>query len=490
MLRTLSYCVILCALAAPAITARGEDNAAANNPNRAVTAPAKFDDSPFEARELPKGVGEVISDQHDQQSVSAKVFLQGPAFIREQRQIGLPDGRVRLVLQDLPSEIDTSSVRIDSEHNAELIGSSYTAGDLSKEQLLNTHTGDMIFIQTACGEGASDWQQARLLAFDADYLIVVLNDKAQAIPRTAGLRVAFPKLSAGLHGRPTVELDLDSERGGTKPVSLTYRSAGLTWQPHYHIIVAPGEDKLHLELWGRIENHTGIDFRGIELNLRGAASSAYRPSNPRQFDGIAARQSRQPSGRLATSLDKQQELLNGRSYNFKLASFEIDELSETYSFSGNAAAHQSIEGEIAAAKLLSWTTQRPIPGGLADIFSGPDGQFEQRSQLTDTASGELVKLPIGNSEAVTVTRKLKAAENLTNNSSASEIGWTTVITNHSDKPKEVELNEIMPEDLHGKWVIVESSLEPDRKTSNFAQWQIEVGGDEQKTLYYRFRFND
>ncbi|BAU56556.1 hypothetical protein HH1059_24800 [Halorhodospira halochloris] len=503
--RSLATFILCYALAA---TAFGDDNTSAepqaapaqseqangqDDANGVETAPAEFDDSPFEARELPAGVGEVISDRHTLRARSAKVYLQGPAVISEKREIGLPDGRARLVVQNIPREIDISSVRIASDHDPALIGSSYTSGDLSKERLLRAHTGNSIYIKPDSSASDKDWQQAQLLGFDTDYLIVVLAERAKTIPRQAGIKIAFPQPSAELHGSPTVELDLDSQRGGSKPVTISYLSGGLEWQPHYQIIRSTEDDQLRVKALARVENQTEMDFRAVDLTFVSAAN----PTSAAASSNLSSQPTTKPSGLTgeaagdgrAYSLDDGQKLLAGRSYNLKLDSFVVDDGNTSYQLHGNAAANQQSGLEIKAIKIVNWTAEQNLPSGLADIYTAPDLQFRQRSKLPDTASGEEVSIPVGSSEDVTATRNLAHPYDRPIDAATDEIEWEIVVNNNASERKEVTLKEQIPSDLPAEWEILESSHETELETANTAIWQIELGEGEQKTINYRARIN-
>lgn len=425
------------------------------------TAPAEFNISPFEARKLPAGVGKVVSDRHNRESIHAKVFLHGPAIIRERRNIGLPDGRVRLLLQDIPKQIDPFSLRIESDHNIRLISQSYTFGDLTQERLLETHIGETILIQADPQEDDTTWQRAQLLAFDPDHLILALNDKVQTVARSAQPRLAFPQVCTELHGKPTLELDIDSERGGNKTTTITYRSHGLSWKPHYQILIND-QEALRLVSLARIENRSGIGLHEIGLSFIAGRDDLYLETT--EFASSQA-----------------EELLSGRSYSLKLDSVEIPRANITYRFNGKVTDWQRDDRQVKAEKLLSWTAQRHLPAGRADIYTTPGMQLKERTRIPDTANGEPVVISAGRSDRITATRQ----RNTSATTPEDTHQWQIVIHNHTDRAKQVEVNERIPVELAKGWELIKTSIDPHRQTRNSLEWRLEVGGKQQKKVEYR-----
>jgi hypothetical protein len=81
------------------------------------------------------------------------------------------------------------------------------------------------------------------------------------------VRVIFDRVPPGLRARPTLSVNLDSSRGGTRPVNLRYLTRGLEWSADYVALYNEGAGTIDMQGWVTLENSTGTTFRNADTVL-------------------------------------------------------------------------------------------------------------------------------------------------------------------------------------------------------------------------------
>ncbi|GEM_PF-1463779 len=443
----------------------------------AETAPAELEPAPLGTRSLPDGVREVSSEGQDRTALEVTVYLRGPAVFRETREIGLPDGPARLVLTDLPEALDPGTVGLDSEHEPRIAGAAFTPGDLDEEALLRHHRGSEIRYRAP---GSDDWERAQLLAFDTDEVIVATDEAVHPLPRDGETRFAFPQRPPQLHGQPTLELALESERGGTHPATLAYRGEGLTWHPDYQLRV--GEDlEPRLDGYARVDNETGMDLRQARLSFIGVALgetpvrtlARSEASSADRVDGL-------PRFRTA----ERHDLLAGRSHRIQLFAETPDAFERYHRLRGDASAEPDRPQRSAATRVASWQAGSDLPPGRVTLLTGPPGAAEPTGEgrIPGTAAGDDIELELGPAFTVTGERSLLERRAL-EEADGFQATWRIRLHNRGDTATRVELEERFP----GEWELLETNHEPERTEGRWARWDLAIEADDEATLEYRVR---
>lgn len=451
--------------------------ALANPGHAAETAPAELEPVPLGTRTLPEGVREVISDGQDRTALAVTVYLRGPAVFRETREIGLPDEPARLVLTDVPEHIDAGTVSLDSEHLPRVGAVAFTPGDLDEDGLLRHHLGSEIRYRAGADR---TWERGYLLAFDADEVIVATDEAVYPLPRGSETRFAFPERPPRLHGRPTLELAIDSERGGTHPANLAYRSEGLTWHPDYQLRVIEDAEP-RLDGYARVENETGIDLQQARLSLIGASLgdapvrtlARAESVTADRLDGLPRFQTAEPH-----------DLLAGRSHRIQLFSQTPDAFDRYHRLRSNAGAEPDRPQHSPARRVASWQAGTDLPPGRVTLLTGPPGAAEPvgEGRIPGTAAGDEIEVELGPAFTVTGERTLRERRAL-ETTEGFEAAWRIRLRNRGEAATRIELEERFP----GDWELLETSHEPKRAEGRWALWDLALEADDETTLEYRVR---
>jgi hypothetical protein len=121
----------------------------------------------------------------------------------------------------------------------------------------------------------------RVALLTADGLrLVLLREGDEVRPTDAALAARITRAAEALAAARSaderqVEIRL---RGATAPreVGFAYVAGAPLWKPSWRLLVPPGEGEARLQGWAVVENHSGVDWRGVRLSLVSGNPAAYR----------------------------------------------------------------------------------------------------------------------------------------------------------------------------------------------------------------------
>ena len=144
-------------------------------------------------------------------------------------------------------------------------------------------------VRTNPATGAETRERARVLAANGG-VVLQIGERIEVL-RDDGLpvRVIFDRVPENLRARPTLSVTVESERGGRRPVTLTYLTPGLAWQADYVALFDEAGGRMDVQGWITLTNNSGTPYRqrrhpagrrrgrpgsAAGLSLRSAAAAA------------------------------------------------------------------------------------------------------------------------------------------------------------------------------------------------------------------------
>lgn len=232
------------------------------------------------------------------------LYSDGQAFVKEDHTLALQKGNQTYTLNGLPTQLDTSSVRLsrlkESGPDIEWLGTEFLpAQTLNAQSLLSNQvgqsitfmepserawvpgkeappmpkitTGKLIALPEAVA-GFSTFASPRVtphqwMAGDAlahDTLAVVEVDGEQRLVPTRLL--ILKTLPEDFRLKPSLKLALNSPEKASRPFELSYLTSGLSWQPYYTAVLTQN-GQLNLQGWATLTNQSGKDFINQPLTL-------------------------------------------------------------------------------------------------------------------------------------------------------------------------------------------------------------------------------
>ena len=192
--------------------------------------------------------------------MAVTIYSNGVALVQDTRQLALPAGVSRQEFPDVSNTIRPATVRL-SAPGTEIVEQNYDYDLLSPSALMAKAVGQTItLVRTNPATGAETREQARVLASNGGVVmqvgghIEVLRDDGLPV------RVVFDTLPPNLRARPTLSITLDSKAAGTRPVTISYLTGGLTWSADYVALFDEAKGALDMQGWITLGNSGEVPF--------------------------------------------------------------------------------------------------------------------------------------------------------------------------------------------------------------------------------------
>lgn len=210
---------------------------------------------------------ETRSDSSDRSSIALTLYNDELALICETRKLSLHKGLNRIALRDVSARIkpETASIRA---HDAELrlLEQNFDYDLLSDTALLAKHIGKRVTtIRTNPATGEETREDATVLANNGSVVLQYADRIETGLP--VNIRLVYHDVPASLRDRPTLTIDLNSDRAGEQQLDLAYLSTGFSWRADYVATLTDDEQSLNLAGWVTLNNQSGSTYENATLQL-------------------------------------------------------------------------------------------------------------------------------------------------------------------------------------------------------------------------------
>ena len=438
-------------------------------------------------------------DQSAQGDVAVTIYNNDLALVQDARRLNLPAGRTRQEFPDVSAQIQAETVTLSGDDVA-IVEQNFDYDLLSPQALMQKAVGETItLVRTNPANGAETRERARVLAAN-NGVVLQIGERIEVL-RDDGLpvRVIFDKVPENLRARPTLSVTLESQRGGARPVTLTYLTPGLGWSADYVALFDERAGRMDVQGWVTLSNNSGTTYRNANTMLVAGSvgnnsgyGGGYRPPPPPP--GALRRAGTETSDRerlgdfylyplperttIAHRQQKQVSFLNAsgapaaRAYEYRNA------------WLGTRDEPSS------AATVLRFSSSREqglgdaLPAGTVRVYQRDargNPQFVGESAIGHTPMGSQVGLTTGEAFDVKVQPVVEKRESL------GERRWRTTmrytLTNARPQPVTVDL---IQSGLWGDVRIVSESMKGERRSADEMVWKVPVPANGEATLTATF----
>lgn len=215
------------------------------------------------------------------------VYNQNLALVKEGRELDLAEGYNQVKYQDVPSQINASSVIFDDTKydDTEVLEQTYEFDLVSQKKLLEKYIDKEITVFSAIDNGIKEYKGTLISYMDG----IMLNSGGNIVSVQDVQSIEFPSLPDGLITKPTLVWSVFSSQSGPRNVLTTYLTGGLTWKADYIAHVNADDSSVDLKGWTTINNTSGASYPNTTLKL--VAGDVHTVSQSRQknyADEVAA----------------------------------------------------------------------------------------------------------------------------------------------------------------------------------------------------------
>jgi hypothetical protein len=202
-----------------------------------------------------------------QGDVSVTVYNQNLALVQDTRQINIPSGRSRQEFPNVSGQISPETVTL-AARDVGVVEQNFDFDLLSPSKLMEKAVGEEItLVRTNPATGAEERERARVLAVNGG-VVLQIGQRIEVL-RDDGLpvRVIFDKVPENLRARPTLSVTMESKSSGTRPVTLSYLTPGMSWKADYVTLFDEQAGRIDVQGWVTLTNTTGTTFTNADTLL-------------------------------------------------------------------------------------------------------------------------------------------------------------------------------------------------------------------------------
>ena len=370
-------------------------------------------------------------DRTAQGDVSVTIYNNDQALVQDVRQITIAAGRSRIEFPDVSARIRPETLSFSSEGTA-IVEQNFDFDLLTPQKMMEKAIGQTVtLIRTNPATGAETREQATVLS-TAGGVVVRIGDRIEVL-RDDGLpvRVIFDGVPSNLRARPTLSVNVESQRSGTRPASIRYLTPGLGWSADYVSLFDEGKGTIDMQGWVTLTNNTGTTFHNADTLLvagnPGNSQPQYnrnynsrRVSNPQINPGTESADREQVgdfylypiSGRttIANAQTKQVSFLDTQG----VAASRI--YGHTVDWLANYDAPQNVESQIAFSSSRNGGLGDALPAGTVRFYqrdSQGSPQFIGESRIDHTPMGSQLNLRTGDAFDVLIRSEVERRERVT-----------------------------------------------------------------------------
>lgn len=462
---------------------------------------------------------ETASQGADRESVAVTIYNDDLALIRETRKVPLNAGINRIALRDVSARIMPQTATLVARGDAvlQLLEQNFDYDLLSGEALLAKNVGKRVTtIRTNPATGEETREDATVLA-DNNGVVLQYADRIETgLP--ANVRLAFHDVPANLRDRPTLTVDLTSDKAGEQSVDLAYLSQGLGWKADYVASLADDEKTLNLAGWVTLNNQSGTAYENATLQLVAGDVARAQEEDfglnyharmaPMALEKAAApvREENLFEYHLYT-LDRPTTLKSNQNKQVALLSAAQVPVQKEYRLQGSSGwyyygADTSTLEMGDKRKVDVFMTFKndeasqlgmPLPKGVIRVYKNDSDkrtQFIGEDRIDHTAKNDEVRLKLGSAFDVNGVWKMVDAKRVDKGKLGKllendEFEATYRIELNNAKKEAVTVKVVEP--IPGEWKIIEESLPHEKTSANSAMWQVSVPANGKTELQYKVR---
>ena len=424
--------------------------------------------------------------QAAQSDLKVTVYNQNLALIQDTRQLSLQPGRSRQEFPNVSGQISAETVTLSGADIA-VVEQNFDFDLLSPSKLMEKAVGETItLVRTNPATGAEQRERARVLAVNGG-VVLQIGERIEVL-RDDGLpvRVIFDRVPENLRARPTLSVTVETPRGGTRPVTLSYLTPGMGWKADYVTLFDEAAGRIDVQGWVTLTNTTGTTFNNADTLLV-AGNIAGRGES---YDSRRYRRPPPPGNRPGTETPDRESLGDFYLYPLKERTTIANQQTKQVSFldvSAAAARRAYVyrnpwlgarDDGGSADTVLQFSSSRnqglgdALPAGTVRVYQKDargNAQFVGENQIGHTPMGSDIAIKTGEAFDVKVQPVVVSRTRM------SDTRWRTAMryTLTNAKPQPVTVD-VIQDGLWGDVRIVEQSQPGERRSADDVLWRVSV----------------
>jgi hypothetical protein len=369
--------------------------------------------------------------QSAQGDVAVTIYNNNLGLVQDTRRLDVPAGRSRQEFPDVSAQIRPETVTLTGA-GIGIVEQNFDFDLLSPAALMQKAVGEAItLLRTNPATGAETRERARVLAANGG-VVLQIGERIEIL-RDDGLpvRVIFDRVPENLRARPTLSVNIESQRGGPRPLTLTYLTAGMGWAADYVALFNETAGTMDLQGWITLTNNSGTPYVNANTLLVAGAvgldpEQNYRNGNRGSSSSRVSRAGTETADRERVGdfyvypLPERTTIANAQT---KQVSFlDVAGAPATRGYEYRNTWLQTSEQPESANSVLRFSTSREqglgdaLPAGVVRVYQRDargNPQFVGESRIDHTPMGSQLGLTTGQAFDVKVRSVVEGRERIT-----------------------------------------------------------------------------
>ena len=443
--------------------------------------------------------------QTAQGEIAVTIYNNDRALVEDKRVLNLPAGRSRQEFRDVSAQIQPETVTLNGR-GIGIVEQNFDFDLLTPAALMQNAVGQTVtLVRVNPATGAEVRERARVLAANGG-VVLQIGDRIEVL-RDDGLpaRVIFDQVPSTLRARPTLSVTVNTEGGGTRPVTLTYLTPSLGWAADYVALFDEANGRMDVQGWVTLTNNSGTPYVNASTLLVagsvGGSGGRYRdyggypppPPPPPPPGGIyrpgtetAARERLgdfylYPLPERTTIADKQTK---------QVSFLDVQNTPAARAYEFRNPWLSTSDQPLSASTVLRFSSSRnqglgdALPAGTIRVYQRDargNPQFVGEHRIGHTPMGSDIGLATGQAFDVKVRPVVEERTRLSSSRWRTRMRYT--VTNAGPKPITVD---VVQSGLWGDVRIVDESLKSERPSADEARWRVPVAANGESTVTATF----
>ena len=416
------------------------------------------------------------------------VYTQGIALVKEVRAVKLNKGLNEIIISDIPSQIDATSIVVKSLNSSvKVLEQSYDYDLVNYQKLLAKSIGKKIKVKID-----NETIEGILLSYNHNTLVLDIDGKPEIIFTYKAKYIILQTNISEYTLKPSLRVVLEAEEPGTYLLELIYLTKGISWTPYYVIVVSSDENQIEeLAGWARIVNNAGVDFENIGLSLLAgevqtvSGETYIKPlSKAYEAEGISYPLSQFTEEKLFEyHIFKLNRRISLRDNEAKQVSFitakNISCIKEY--FVDYVRKGPKVYVAISFNNTKTNNLGVPLPKGIIRVYKNTESRpvFIGEDRIENKPANSTVRVVVGVAYDITVSRKILESRKISENTIRYK--YRIVLKNYGDKTITVKVIE----HAYGNWEIVDSSHSYVKVDAYTFEFKVEVPPNSEVIIEYR-----
>lgn len=421
--------------------------------------------------------------------ISLTVYNDNLAMVRESRALEMKSGDVTIEVQDVPAQIDPTSVHFQSRTSPDrtvVLEQNFVYDLVSDDRLFERYLDREVQVFTR--QGGSFTGLLRSFAGGSIIVSAPGEGRTTLVARPEVESIVLAGQSVDLVTRPTLVWRLSNGGPANQTVDIDYLTGGIAWHAEYAGVLDKDDKSLDLAAWVSLDNHSGKTYEDATLKVVAGSVNRARAPQPKYFDGMARAEAAMAPGfesreffeyhlyelaRKTTVRDRESKQLS----LFPNARTKVEKI---YTYDARRDAERvdvSIKFQNREAAGLGMA----LPGGVIRLYKEEAGGgvgFVGEDRIEHTPKDEEVEVVVGKAFDVVAERKTLESRSLGERS--REDSYEIRFRNHKTSAVEIDVKE----SAWGDWRVTKSSHPSTRKDASTIQFKIPVAPDGETVLTF------